>query len=45
MYIYIDLYYWSGAMEAHAGLMVVARSARRCGWYTRAAAAGHPVDR
>jgi len=24
--------YWSGAMEAHAGLMVVARSARRCGW-------------
>jgi len=23
--------YWSGAMEAHARLMVVARSARRCG--------------
>jgi len=24
--------YWSGAMEAHAGLMVVARRARRCRW-------------
>ena len=36
--------YWSGAMEAHSGLMVVARRARRCGWYTRAVAAGHPVD-
>ena len=23
---------WSGAMEAHAGLMVVARSSHRCGW-------------
>ena len=23
--------YWSGAMEAHAGLMVVARRARKCG--------------
>jgi len=36
--------YWSGAMESHPGLMVVARRARRCGWYTRAVAAGHPVD-
>ena len=37
--------YWSGAMEAHAGLMVLARRARRCGLQTCAAAAGHPVDR
>ena len=27
-----EQFYWSGAMEAHAGLMVVARRARRCGW-------------
>ena len=33
MYTYhsIYIYYWSGAMEAHAGLMVVARRVRRCG--------------
>jgi len=31
IYIYVYIYYWSGAMEAHAGLMVVARRARRCG--------------
>jgi len=30
IYIYIYMY-WSGAMVAHAGLMVVARRARRCG--------------
>jgi len=36
IYIYIHIHmhlctYWSGAMVAHAGLMVVACRARRCG--------------